>query len=218
MDTAAIRQKIQQYQAEGKRLFATSSFQTNSVVLLHVLSRIDKTIPVYFINTGFHFPETIRYKEEVARLLGLHLTDLLPHVPKAMQCNAAGDLMFTFDPDYCCYLNKVQPVESLLEQYDVWISGVRAEQNNIRKGFRKEEKTQHNTLKYHPLLDWSSKDMKVYIARHALPVHPLEEQGYRSIGCEPCTRPANGDKSRDARWAGMKKTECGLHVMSRDIP
>ncbi len=217
MRISDIRKKINQYKTEGKRLFATSSFQTNSIVLLHVLSRIDRSIPVYFINTGFHFPETIRYKEEVARLLGIRLIDLLPHVPKAMQCNAAGDLMFTYDPDYCCYLNKVQPVEVLLEQYDVWINGIRADQNIIRRHFSKEEITRHNTIRYHPLLRWSTEDMEKYMARHVLPVHPLEEKGYKSIGCEPCTRPVNGDRVRDARWAGMKKTECGLHVMLKDI-
>ncbi len=193
-------------------MFATSSFQSNSVVLLHVISRIDKSIPIYFINTGFHFPETIRYKDMVTKLLGINVIDLSPHVPKAMQCNAAGDLMFTFDPDYCCYLNKVQPVEALLELYDMWINGVRAQQSSVRKNFREEEPTKHNTLRYHPLLHWTNNEMDVYIHLHNLPLHPLEKLGYKSIGCEPCTRPANGDDLRDGRWAGMKKTECGLHL------
>lgn len=212
MDIVGIQKKINQYKSEGRRLFATSSFQTNSVVLLHVISRIDKSIPIYFINTGYHFPETIRYKDMVTKLLGLNVIDLLPHVPKAMQCNAAGDLMFTFDPDYCCYLNKVQPVEALFELYDVWINGVRARQNSVRKNFREEEPARHNTLRYHPLLQWTDREMDMYIHLHNLPLHPLERLGYKSIGCEPCTRPANGDNLRDGRWAGMKKTECGLHV------
>ncbi len=212
MDIVGIHRKINEYKAEGKRLFATSSFQTNSVVLLHVISRIDKSIPIYFINTGYHFPETIKYKDMVTKMLGLNVIDLLPHVPKAMQCNAAGDLMFTFDPDYCCYLNKVQPVEALLDLYDVWINGVRAGQSRVRKSFREEEPTRHNTLRYHPLLQWDVNDMDVYIHLHNLPLHPLEKLGYKSIGCEPCTRPANGDDLRNGRWSGMKKTECGLHL------
>ncbi len=213
-----IHQKIRQYKQEGKRLFATSSFQTNSVVLLHLLSHIDKSIPVYFINTGFHFPETIQYKDTVTRLLDLHVIDLLPHVPKAMQCNASGDLMFTFDPDYCCYLNKIQPVEAILEKYDVWINGVRAEQNSVRSNFRHEEATSHNTIRFHPILDWTAAEMNAYIRKHELPVHPLEKKGYSSIGCEPCTKPVNGDNIRDARWAGMKKTECGLHLGFSEKP
>ncbi len=201
-----------QYKANGKRLFATSSFQTNSVVLLHLISQIDKTIPVYFINTGFHFPETIRYKDAVTRLLGIEVIDLLPHVPKAMQCNASGDLMFTYDPDYCCYLNKVQPVEALLELYDVWISGVRAEQSSIRKNFKIEEVERYCTLRYHPLLYSTTAEMQAYINTHGLPLHPLEKKGYKSIGCEPCTRPAKINDGRYGRWSGMKKTECGLHM------
>ncbi len=212
MQIQSIQEKIFQYKNEGKRLFATSSFQTNSVVLLHIISRIDKTIPVYFINTGFHFPETINYKDQVTCMLGLRVTDLLPNVPKVMQCNAQGDLMFTFDPDYCCYLNKVQPVEALLDRYDIWVNGVRAEQNNIRSSFREEEATQHKAVKYHPILNWSAKEMEVYMEFFNLPVHPLEKRGYKSIGCEPCTRPASGSDLREGRWAGMKKTECGLHI------
>ncbi len=212
MQTKRIADKIIHYKEKGMRVFATSSFQTNSVVLLHIISRTDPGIPIYFINTGFHFPETIRYKDEITRLLKIRVIDLLPHVPKNMQRSPAGDLMFTFDPDYCCFLNKVQPVEALLEQYDVWINGVRADQNSNRGNFSEEARTKHNTLRYHPLLDWSSQDMKNYIELYSLPSHPLEEKGYKSIGCEPCTRPVNGDDARDGRWAGLKKTECGLHI------
>ncbi len=212
MQTGKIADKIIQYKERGMRLFATSSFQTNSVVLLHVLSRINNDIPIYFINTGFHFAETIRYKDEITRLLKIRVIDLLPHVPKNMQRSPSGDLMFTYDPDYCCFLNKVQPVEALLEQYDVWINGVRADQNSNREKLKKEESTKHNTLRYHPLLEWTGQGMRTYIEKHDLPVHPLEEKGYKSIGCEPCTRPVNGGNARDGRWAGLKKTECGLHL------
>ena len=212
MHTIKIADKIVQYKERGLRLFATSSFQTNSVVLLHILSRIDNTIPVHFINTGFHFPETIRHKDNITRLLNIRVIDLLPHVPKNMQRSPSGDLMFTYDPDYCCYLNKIQPVDALLEQYDVWISGVRADQNSNRGKFKEEEFTKHNTLRYHPLLHWSTNDMEDYISTYDLPKHPLEEKGYKSIGCEPCTRPVNGENAREGRWAGMKKTECGLHI------
>ncbi len=212
MDIQVIEQKISNYRAEGRRLFATSSFQTYSVVLLHVLSRIDKSLPIYFINTGFHFADTIRYKDRVRDMLGINVINLLPHVPKSMQTNAFGNLMFTYDPDYCCYLNKVQPVEALLEQYDVWINGVRATQNNYRRNFREEEVTRNNTTRYHPLLRWTNQEMDEYIRAYRLPVHPLEKKGYKSIGCEPCTRPANGLNARDSRWSGMKKTECGLHL------
>jgi len=213
MDIHRINTKVKEYQQSGKKLFATSSFQTRSVVLLHVLSRISKHIPIYFINTGFHFAETIQYKEHVTELLDLHVINLLPHVPKSMQTNTQGNLMFTYDPDYCCYLNKVQPVEALFEQYDVWINGVRADQNSNRQRFREEEHAGYGTIRYHPLLSWTNEEVEVYIDKYRLPVHPLEAKGYKSIGCEPCTQPANGgEHERDARWRGMKKTECGLHL------
>ncbi len=213
MEIHRIKTKLKDYRAQGKKMFATSSFQTRSVVLLHILSRIDKSIPVYFINTGFHFPETIQYKDFITNLLELNVINLLPHVPKSMQTNAMGDLMFTYDPDYCCYLNKVQPVEALFDKYDVWINGIRADQNSNRRNFREEESAKKGTIRYHPLLSWKTEEVEEYISKYGLPVHPLEANGYKSIGCEPCTHPAEGEKNeRDARWRGMKKTECGLHL------
>ncbi|MFO7978292.1 MAG: phosphoadenylyl-sulfate reductase [Bacteroidales bacterium] len=211
MEIFPIARKIKEYQKAGQRLFATSSFQTHSVVLLHIISRIDPAIPVYFINTGYHFAETIRFRDEVTRLLGLNMINLNPYVPKVMQRTAQGNLLFTNDPDYCCYLNKVQPVENLFSFYDVWINGVRADQNQFRKQMAEEMPAQGNTLRYHPLLNWDRQSIEHYIARYNLPVHPLEQRGYKSIGCEPCTRPAQKDDQRGGRWSGMKKTECGLH-------
>ncbi len=211
MEIFPIVQKIKGYQKTGKRLFATSSFQTHSVVLLHIISRIDPAIPVYFINTGYHFAETIRFRDEVTRLLGLNMINLNPYVPKVMQRNAQGNLLFTNDPDYCCYLNKVQPVEALFSFYDIWINGVRADQNQFRKQMAEEMPARDDTLRYHPLLNWDQQSIEQYISRYNLPVHPLEERGYKSIGCEPCTRPARKDDQRAGRWNGMKKTECGLH-------
>lgn len=215
MDIEPIKTTLGRYKREGKRLFATSSFQTHSVVLLHVLSRIDPQIPVYFINTGFHFPETIRYKDMVTEMLDLKVYNLFPHVPKVMQTDAEGNLLFTFDPGYCCYLNKVEPVESLMKQYDVWINGIRADQNQNRSHFTIEEQVGHNTIRYHPLLKWSDETVAAYRHLYGLPVHPLEEKGYKSIGCEPCTRPVKSGHSREGRWVGMKRTECGLHVVHK---
>ncbi|MEE4178121.1 MAG: phosphoadenylyl-sulfate reductase [Bacteroides sp.] len=212
MDISSIQYKIEHYLELGKRLFSTSSFQTHSVVLLHILSRIDRSIPVYFINTGYHFPETILYKEEVAAAFGLRVIDLFPLVPKIMQRNREGTLLFTSDPDYCCYLNKVQPVEGLLELYDVWINGVRADQNSHRQQMQEELMVQKNTLRYHPVLHWTRDMVEEYIERFGLPRHPLEEKGYTSIGCEPCTRPAEKGDGRGGRWFGQKKTECGLNA------
>jgi phosphoadenosine phosphosulfate reductase len=212
MDISSIRYKIEHYLDQGKTLFSTSSFQTHSVVLLHILSRTDRNIPVYFINTGYHFAETIMYKDEVAAAFGLRVVNLNPFVPKTMQRNKEGNLLFTSDPDYCCYLNKVQPVEGLLDLFDVWISGVRADQNSHRQQLQEEIMVQKNTLRYHPVLHWTHDMVEAYIEYYGLPRHPLEEKGYSSIGCEPCTRPAEKMDLRGGRWYGQKKTECGLNA------
>jgi phosphoadenosine phosphosulfate reductase len=107
-------------------------------VLLHIISRIDKSIPVFFINTGYHFPETLTFKEQIARRFELDVRDVLPLTPKSMQKDANGRLLFASDPDYCCFLNKTQPMEPVLAEYDVWINGVRADQSDVRKNFKVE--------------------------------------------------------------------------------
>ena len=127
-----IKASIEGYKASGKSLFTTSSFQSHSLVLLHILSRIDKTIPVYFINTGFHFPETVKFKDQVTEQFGLNTSDLRSDVPKFMQRDPDGRLLFTSDPDHCCYLNKTQPVDAILLSHDIWINGVRADQSATR--------------------------------------------------------------------------------------
>lgn len=208
-----IKDKIELYKAGGKKLFTTSSFQTHSLVLLHLISQIDSSIPVYLINTGYLFPETITFAESVCRQFGLQLMDLKSLTPKFMQRDPEGRLLFTSDPDYCCYLNKTQPLDTVLQRYDVWINGIRADQSKTRSAMLVEQPAPHNSLRYHPMLDWSKQQIWQYIKANDLPRHPLDVKGYVSIGCEPCTRkPDPGMQEREARWYGLKKTECGLHT------
>jgi|SRR5690554_1894167 len=212
-DISEIRQQIKLYQKEGKRIFATSSFQSHSIPLLHIISEIDHRIPIYYLNTGYLFPETLAFKDELAERLNLNMIGLESAVPKSQQKDENGQLLFTSDPDYCCYLNKTQPLEPILASFDVWINGIRADQNANRAGMKVEEKTPQGALRYHPILDWTSKDIYEYRKAHNLPPHPLEKEGYLSIGCEPCTRKMlNGDDERTSRWFGMNKVECGLHT------
>jgi phosphoadenosine phosphosulfate reductase len=181
--------------------------------MLHIVSRIDNTIPVYFINTGYHFPETIKFRDHVTQLFGLHTIDLKSDVPKHMQRNAEGRLLFTSDPDHCCYLNKTQPMDGILRSHDVWINGVRADQSAVRAAMKAEQPAPYNTIRFHPMLDWNAKMVWQYQKEYNLPIHPLEEKGYVSIGCEPCTRKLDpGMQEREARWFGLKKVECGLHT------
>ena len=213
LNFSEIKERITGYRESGKRIFTTSSFQSHSVVLLHMLSRIDKSIPVYFINTGYHVPETIEYKEEISGLLGINTIDLKPYTPKYMQKDSHGRLLFTSDPDHCCHLNKTIPMEEILKGYDIWVNGVRGDQSAIRKNFKIEQEAPHNVLRFHPILDWTSKQVYDYRKEYDLPSHPLEAKGYLSIGCEPCTRKFDPEmQEREARWYGQNKTECGLHT------
>lgn len=213
MTIPEIEHQIGLYNHMGRKMFASSSFQTQSVVLLHILSRIDNSIPVMFLNTGYLFPETIEYKDLLVNKFKLNVIDLKPLVPKNLQRDESGNLFFTSDPDYCCYLNKVQPLDPILAEYDVWINGVRADQSSARAGLNTEDFAPHQVLRFHPMLDWTKQMVWTYIKEHQLPKHPLDEKGYVSIGCEPCTRKIMlGDDERSGRWAGLNKTECGLNT------
>lgn len=207
---------INLYKKEGKKIFATSSFQTQSVPLLHIISEIDKTIPVYCLNTGYMFPETLEFKQQLESQFGLNIIELFSSVPRHMQKDAQGRLLFASDTDYCCHINKVEPLEPILQDHDIWISGVRGDQSLVRKAMEVEQPGKHNTTRFHPMLDWNGKMVFDYIREHNLPKHPLENDGYVSIGCEPCTVKYTADMldegNRGGRWFGQKKTECGLHT------
>jgi phosphoadenosine phosphosulfate reductase len=213
MNFESIKSKIAAYSQAGKKLFASSSFQSHSLVMLHILSRIDRSIPVYFINTGYHFPETIRFRDQVTEQFGLQTIDLKSEVPKYMQRDSEGKLLFTSDPDHCCYLNKTQPMDGILRTYDVWINGVRADQSAVRAAMMVEQPAAHGAVRFHPMLNWNAKMIWQYQQEFKLPKHPLEAKGYVSIGCEPCTRRLDPNMlEREARWYGLKKVECGLHT------
>ena len=211
----AIRKKIEAYREDGKTMFASSSFQTHSIPMLHIISLIDNSIPIYFLNTGYLFPQTIEYKDEIANLFGLKVIDTKSSTPRNMQKDSNGRLLFTSDPDFCCYLNKVAPMEPLLQSFDIWINGVRADQNANRAAMKEEQRTPQRAMRYHPMLKWTNQMIWAYIKENKIPHHPLDAQGYTSIGCEPCTRKINPEQMGDermSRWFGLKKTECGLHT------
>jgi phosphoadenosine phosphosulfate reductase len=207
-----IENQFQLFGNEGRTYFASSSFQTHSLPMLHIIGKVAPETPIYFIQTGFHFPETLSFRDKIAKEFGLNVLNIESQVPKVQQRNSIGNFYFTSDPDYCCFLNKTQPMEPLLERFDIWMNGVRADQNANRKSLNPLEKTPQGGQRYHPMLDWSKQEIWKYISENNLPRHPLDAEGYSSIGCEPCTvKPAIVD-DRDGRWLGQKKTECGLHT------
>ncbi len=193
-------------------MFVTSSFQTHSIPLLHIISRSQPHIPVYCLNTGFLMPETLAFAKQISRQFEIEILNVFSSIPKIQQRDANGNFFFTSNPDYCCHINKVEPTSRLLDRYDVWINGIRADQNANRKTMKEFQLAGEHSMRYHPMLDWSNKDVYDYIREHGLPRHPLDKDGYLSIGCEPCTRKASLDDPREARWFGLSKTECGLHT------
>jgi phosphoadenosine phosphosulfate reductase len=212
MTIKEIENQLVKYKSSGKRIFVTSSFQTQSIPLLHILSNLSIDIDVLFIHTGFHFPETIMFRDKVVDLLGLNLINVEPLVAKIQQKDANGQFYFVSDPDHCCFLNKTQPLEPYLMQYDIWISGVRADQSATRKKMKTEQPGLFDVMRFHPILDWNAKQIHEYRMLHNLPEHPLDKEGYQSIGCVPCTRKFDLSDERTARWFGMNKNECGLHT------
>jgi len=199
------------YKKAGKRIFVSSSFQTHSIPLIHMISKIDPTIPVYFLDTGFHFPETLTYKEQIADLLGINVISLRSATSKINQRDNGGRFWFLSKPNYCCHINKILPLEPILMSNDIWITGVRRDQNANRNSMDYEAGGPFDTTRFHPMLDWNSKMIWQYRKDHNLPEHPLEKEGYLSVGCAPCTQKFIGD-GRNGRWAGQKKNECGLHT------
>ena len=201
------------------RLAATSSFQTQSVALLHLISVVRPDLPVIFLDTGYHFPETLAYRDQLVAQLGLTLRIARPAASPAETARRHGDALYRRDPDLCCYINKVEPMQRALADLDAWISGIRRDQTAARAAVRTVEGLPDGRLKINPLAAWTREDLWRYIHAHDLPSHPLFSQGYLSVGCAPCTSPVTrGDDERAGRWAGTGKTECGLHTPALHPP
>jgi phosphoadenosine phosphosulfate reductase len=205
-----IAQELDDFRNMDLEMTMSSSFQSHSIPLLHMISRFAPEVEVIFLDTGFHFPETILFRDQMVRDLGLRLRILRSPVPKQLQVDRRGYFLFTSDPDRCCAVNKTLPMKNILGEYDVWISGLRRDQNSHRQGLKKTEQTNDGLMRYYPILEWNSRDVWEYRVKFDLPPHPLEEKGFSSIGCEPCTR--SDLEGRGGRWFGQKKTECGLHL------
>ena len=188
-----------------ENVLVTSSFGTTSAVLLHIISRIKPDCPIYFIDTGYHFKETLRYKQQLTRLLNLNVVTLKPDPSKHMTTQVQQ--MWTKKPEACCEVNKIEPLKKIKFDYHVWVSGLIGYQNSRRNTLSILEE-RPDILKFYPLIDWNKSLVDEYLENHGLPFHPLVDQGYHSVGCTHCTVPGVG---RNGRWSDSLKTECGLH-------
>jgi phosphoadenosine phosphosulfate reductase len=190
------------------RFAVTASMQ--DTVLLHMISQVDRTVPVVFLDTGYHFPETVGTADASEMVYGLNLLRVRPKLTVEQQDQAFGKDLFARDPDACCRMRKVRPLEDAMRGYDAWASGVRRDETSNRADARLVEWDERKgKVKVNPLVAWSQDQIDEYIAVNGVLVNPLLSEGYGSVGCAPCTRPGNG---RSGRWAGQNKVECGLHL------
>jgi phosphoadenosine phosphosulfate reductase len=196
----------------------TSSFQAEDIVVLHMVREIFPRVPVIFLETGYHFPETIAYRDRMTALWRLNLINVLPERTVVEQESLFGILNQTA-PDRCCKLRKVEPLFRALEGYSVWVTGLRREQSKSRASLQFEEifalPSGHRLEKLNPLAHWTAPDVWQYAEAHDIPLLPLYDLGYSSIGCAPCTSlPLDPSDPRSGRWGGHK-LECGIHVQQQ---
>ncbi|QSB15697.1 phosphoadenylyl-sulfate reductase [Natronosporangium hydrolyticum] len=196
----------------GARFCVTSSFA--DAVLVHLVSRVAPGTEVVFLDTGLHFPETLRVRDRVVETLPVRVRSIRPRLTVGQQDGEHGPRLFSRAPDECCAIRKVEPLERALGDYDAWAAGLRRDESPTRANTPVVHfEASRGKVKVNPLADWNQADVDAYIARWDVPVNPLLRQGYGSVGCWPCTRRTTaGEDHRAGRWAMFDKTECGLHL------
>jgi phosphoadenosine phosphosulfate reductase len=195
----------------GPRLCVASSME--DALVAHLASRVFPGIDVVFLDTGYHFPETIGTRDAVAAVMDVNVITLMPRQTVAEQDAEYGEKLHDRDPDLCCALRKVRPLDEGLRGYQAWVTGLRRDESPTRAGTPVVGwDAERRKVKVAPIARWSHDDVDAYIAEHGVLTNPLLMDGYASIGCAPCTRRMlEGEDARAGRWAGRAKTECGLH-------
>ncbi len=193
-----------------------SSFGTESAVLLHLVAQANPATPVVFVDTLKMFPETLEYRDTLVRRLGLTDSSTVEPDSAMLATKDENGLRWSYDPDGCCAIRKVEPLARAKSGLDAWISGRKAFQSVTRENLPRFEvedaEDGRGRLKINPLGDWVKDDLEAYFEKHDLPRHPLEAEGYLSVGCAPCTsKVMPGEDPRAGRWRGWEKTECGIH-------
>jgi phosphoadenosine phosphosulfate reductase len=196
----------------GPRLCITSSM--TDAVIIHLASRQVPGIDVLFLDTGYHFPETIGTRDAVSAVYPVNVVNVTPPTTVAEQDAGLGPRLYSRNPDLCCYLRKVVPLEQALAPYDAWITGVRRAETEARSDTSVVSwDPQREMVKVNPIVEWSQEEVDDYITQNGVLVNPLVYDGYPSIGCRTCTvKVADGADPRSGRWAGTAKNECGIHI------
>lgn len=203
----------------GERAAIGTSFQGAGLVAMHTAYEHGFRFPVFTLDTELLFPETLDLKAKIETLLGIQIESLVPEQTVEQQAAELGPELWKSKPDLCCSLRKVVPLQKKLNDLDVWITGVRRQQSAARDTTKIVELYHFDVLrdryiiKLNPMANWSREQVQAYIAERGLPTNALSARGYRSIGCQPCTRPVGeGDDERAGRWTGFDKSECGIHT------
>jgi len=202
------------------RACITSSFQAEDMIVTQLLKNRMPDVPVLFLDTGYHFPQTYEYRDRMTRQWSLNLVNVLPAQTVAEQESAFG-ILYRSEPTRCCQLRKVEPLMRALEPFDVWFTGLRREQSPTRKNLKKLElhrlPTGRTLWKASVLADWSLEQVWQYANANGIPRLPQYDEGYLSIGCQPCTAlPSDPNNARSGRWGGTK-LECGIHTFSTQV-
>ena len=203
----------------GNRAAIGTSFQGAGLVMLHLAKQSGIQFPVFTLDTGLLFPETIELKRRLEEFFGHPIESLVPDLTVEQQEQAQGPELWKRDPDLCCTMRKVLPLQDKLADLDCWITGLRREQSDTRAGigiielYSLDQAAGRDIVKLNPMAGWSREAVWQHIKEHKIPYNPLHDQGYRSIGCQPCTaRAGNGVNERAGRWTGFNKVECGIHT------
>lgn len=207
----------------GPRAAIGTSFQGAGLVMMHLAREAGLVFPVFTLDTGLLFPETLKLKERLEDFYGWKIESIVPDLTLEQQAEAQGPALWNRDPDLCCTMRKVLPLQSKLHDLDCWITGLRRSQSESRAAvgiielYALDQNAGRDIVKLNPMARWSREDIWNYIREHKIPYNPLHDQGFQSIGCMTCTRKTgNGEMERAGRWIGFKKVECGIHTfMSR---
>ncbi len=196
------------------RIGLGTGFGRSDLCLIDMLAKIDKTIPVFYIDTGFLFPETYALRDQLEERYGIKLVRYAAEITHAQQALRHGEHLWETDPNLCCRIRKVDPLAQVLKHYNVWINAIRREQSTARAETGIIEwDPKYDVIKINPLANWTTGDIDRYIDEHQVPYNLLHDQGYPSIGCTHCTsKVAAGEHEREGRWRGKDKIECGLHI------
>lgn len=206
------------YKEFGGGMVLGTGFGSSGVLLIHKV--VTKKIPIriFYLDTNLLFRETYTLRDELQDRFDIKIDRISPQLSLEDQAEKVGEMLWESDPDKCCYLRKVLPLKSYLSNKQAWVTGVRRSQTTAREQTQVFEWDPLNeVVKINPLAKWDSEDVWAYIKQHDLPYNPLHDQGYPTIGCIPCTEPAESENERSGRWKNMSKTECGIHLPSQNF-